>query len=91
VKDKLIDSIPLFASILIEYGNAGQLWKMWRYHTAAGQNLYSYISVLAAIILWLLYYRFRLGKTVAYYVTWIAVFMISAIIVTIICLQGGIN
>jgi uncharacterized protein with PQ loop repeat len=90
MKNRFIDSIPLFASVLIEWSNIGQLWKMWKYHTAAGQNLYSYIAVLAAILLWLLYYRLRLGKTAAYYVTIVAAFMIGAIIVTIICLQGGL-
>lgn len=88
MKSKLVDSIPLFASILIGWGNAGQLYKMWRYHTAAGQNIFSYISVLAAIVLWLIYYRIRLGKTMAYYVSLVEVFMISAIIVTIFLLQG---
>lgn len=89
LKNRLIDSIPLFASVLIEVGNGGQLYHMWRYHTAAGQSLTSYFSVLVAIVLWLIYYRCRLGKTLAYYVTIIAVYMICAIIVTIFLLQGG--
>lgn len=39
--------------------------------------------------MWLLYYQFRLGKTLAYWVTWVAVVMLSAIIVTIVVLNGG--
>ena len=84
---QLVDSFPLFSALLIEYGNAGQLWKMWTQHTAAGQNIWSWVSTLAAIVLWLLYYRFRLGKSVAYWVTWVAAVMLSAIVVTVFILQ----
>lgn len=88
-KARVIDSLPMLASVLIEAGNLGQLYRMWTQHSALGQNVWSYVAVLAALIMWLLYYRFRLGRTLAYYVTWIAVFMMAAIIVTIIILQGG--
>lgn len=37
----------------MEYANAGQLYRMWRVHSALGQNVWSWISVNVTLWLWL--------------------------------------
>jgi hypothetical protein len=41
----------------LESANVGQLWTMWTTHTAAGQNVWSWVWVGAALAFWWNYYR----------------------------------
>lgn len=86
-KTRLIECLPALSSVLIEFCNVGQLWRMWTRHTAAGQNPWSYGSLLVSLILWLIYYRVRIGKGTAYWVTLISAVMVAAILVSIIILN----
>ena len=54
---KVVGKTPLLTVLLLEYANLGQLWRMWTQHTAAGQNLWSWISVGLALVLWINFYR----------------------------------
>lgn len=84
LKKSLVDYFPLFSSMLIEYGNMSQLYKMWTAHTAAGQNIYGYFTVMLALLLWVIFYRLRLpGNKIAFYVTCFGVGSMLAIMTTI--------
>lgn len=83
----LVDLFPLISSAFIECGNIGQLWRMWTERTAAGQNLWSYVSILIALLLWVVYFRLRIGKKLAYYVTLFSLLTIGANIITIALLR----
>jgi hypothetical protein len=48
---------PILTTLLLEYANAGQLWRMWHVHSALGQNVWSWLSVNVALWLWLNWYR----------------------------------
>lgn len=54
---QFVEKTPLLSVVLIEYGNLGQIYRMWHEHSALGQNLSSWISVGAALLLWLNFYR----------------------------------
>jgi hypothetical protein len=53
----IIGKTPLVTTFLLEYANMGQLWRMWTEHTAAGQSLWSWLSVGMALVLWCNFYR----------------------------------
>lgn len=80
----IVDFFPLVSALLAESGNAGQLWKMWAAHTAAGQNIWSFVSILCAVILWIVYFEKNLGKTFAYWMAWVGAVMLSANILTVL-------
>lgn len=48
---------PMLTVLLLEYANVGQLWRMWHEQSALGQNVWSWVSINAALWLWLNYYR----------------------------------
>ena len=52
-----MEKTPLLTTLLLEYANVGQLWRMWTHWTAAGQNLWSWMSVGVALWLWCNFYR----------------------------------
>lgn len=51
------DKAPIVATVLLEYANAGQLFRMWTEYTAAGQSLWSWLAVNAALWCYQLFYR----------------------------------
>lgn len=54
---RLVGKTPLLTTLLLEYANVGQLWRMWHEHSALGQNVWSWVAVNAALWLWLNFYR----------------------------------
>ncbi len=53
----VVSKSPLVTTLLLEYGNVGQLYRMWTEHTAAGQSLWSWLSVGLALVIWANYYH----------------------------------
>jgi hypothetical protein len=53
----VVGKTPLLTTLLLEYANAGQLYRMWTEHTAAGQSMWSWLSVGTALWLWCNFYR----------------------------------
>lgn len=53
----VVSKTPILTTLLLEGANVGQLWRMWTYHTAAGQSLLAWFEVFAALALWLNFYR----------------------------------
>ena len=81
----VVGKTPLLTTVLLEYANAGQLYRMWTERTAAGQSLWSWMSVGTALWLWCNFYRvccpkekFALGCTA------FGVFMNGLVIATVI-------
>lgn len=54
---RFLTATPIATTLLLEYGNIGQLWRMWTDRTAAGQELTSWLAVWMALLLWLNFYR----------------------------------
>ncbi len=54
---KWVARTPIATTLLLEYANVGQLWRMWHVHSALGQNVWSWAAVNAALWLWLNFYR----------------------------------
>jgi hypothetical protein len=48
---------PILTACLLDGGAIGQIVRMWREQTAAGQSLTSWCAVVAALCLWLNFYR----------------------------------
>ena len=49
---------PIISVLLLELGNLQQLWQMWVVdHSAKGQSITAWLSVQAALWLWLNFYR----------------------------------
>lgn len=49
---------PILTTILLEAANVQQMWQMWVVdHSARGQSLLGWLSVQAALWLWLNFYR----------------------------------
>lgn len=53
---KFVEKTPLIAVGLLELANIQQLFQMWTEWTAAGQSLTGWLSVQAALWLWLNFY-----------------------------------
>jgi len=54
---RIMAKSPLITTVLLEFANIGQIARMWHEHTAAGQSLISWLSVQAALWLWLNFFR----------------------------------
>lgn len=54
---EIAGKIPIATTFLMGYANVGQLWRMWSCRTAAGQSLWSWLSVGLALLLWCHFYR----------------------------------
>ena len=76
---------PLLCMILLEWANVSQMIRMWTEGTAEGQSLIGWSSVSLALLLWLNFYRYKLGRrSTAYIATVIGWFMNAAVILTVI-------
>jgi hypothetical protein len=66
----IIACFPFCCMLLLEWANCGQLYRMWTEHTSEGQNPYSWMSVGAALVLWMVWYRtFAPEQKVAFWAT----------------------
>lgn len=54
---KLVAKTPILSFILIEGGALGQIVRMLREGSAAGQNLWSWVAVAVMLGFWFNYYR----------------------------------
>jgi hypothetical protein len=81
----LVGKTPLLTTLLLEYANAGQLYRMWTERTAAGQSLWSWISVWLALVCWTNFYRVICpAEKFALRCTVFGVFMNSLVILSVI-------
>ena len=81
----LVSKTPLVTSLLLDGGAVGQIVRMCREHTAAGQSLTSWCMVVAALVLWLNFYRVKTpGETIAIRMTAFSVAINTAIVLTIL-------
>jgi uncharacterized protein with PQ loop repeat len=74
---------PVAAQVLLEWANVSQLVRMWREHTAAGQSLVGWLSVFAALLLFLAFYRHKRLTTVVY-TTAFGLLMNTLVILTVL-------
>jgi hypothetical protein len=54
---KLVEKTPIVTTLLLEYANAGQVWRMWAERSAEGQSLAAWMAVSLALLLWLNFFR----------------------------------
>ncbi len=54
---RIVSYSPIATTCLLESANVGQMIRMWRFHTAAGQSLTSWVCVQLALWLWANWYR----------------------------------
>lgn len=75
--------MPVITLFLLEFANISQLYTMWTTRTSAGQNPIGWISVNAALVLWLLWYlEFTPEKKLAIYATAVGICINAVVIVT---------
>jgi hypothetical protein len=75
----------LLTTLLLEYANVGQLYRMWTERTAAGQSLWSWLSVGCALVLWCNFYRVCCPRErFALWATMFGVGMNLAVVLTVI-------
>lgn len=61
---RFVAKTPLLSFVLIEGGALGQIARMLREGTAAGQNLWSWIAVAVMLCFWFNYYRVMTPKLI---------------------------
>jgi uncharacterized protein with PQ loop repeat len=82
---KWVSRYPAFAAILIEFGHMGQVARMWREQTSAGQSLTGWVILAIALCMWLRFYQVITPKEkFAKWATLSSIFMILFVIVTIV-------
>lgn len=87
---KWVSRTPLVTTFFLEYANVGQLWRMWREHTAAGQNVWSWVSVWVALWLFLNFYRVCCPKErFAFWATVSGICFNTAVIATVMYFRLG--
>lgn len=50
---------PVLATILIELAGVGQMIRMFQVESSEGQNPFSYVLLIAALVLWERFYAIR--------------------------------
>jgi hypothetical protein len=84
---KLIPWTPMVTTVLLEYANAGQLWRMWYVSSALGQNVWSWLAVHAALWLWFNFYRVTMpqgkARTLALLGTGVGIALNGAVVLTV--------
>lgn len=58
--DRLVSYTPVVTCLLLDGGAVGQITRMIREHTAAGQSLWSWCAVVLALALWGNFYRVKI-------------------------------
>lgn len=79
-----VEKTPLVTTGLLEAANVQQLWRMWSEQTAAGQSIWAWMSVNAALWLWLNFYLvFNRDNKFAVWGTRVGIGLNSAVILTV--------
>jgi hypothetical protein len=78
---------PLLTTLLLEWANVGQLWRMWTVKSALGQNVWSWLCVHLALWLWLNFYIVIMppskGRTLAVTGTTVGIVLNGAVVLTV--------
>lgn len=53
----LVSKCPIITTILLEGASVGQIVRMFSEHSAKGQNVWSWLSIDLALLLWWNWYR----------------------------------
>lgn len=76
---------PIAASVLMEFGSIGQLWQMWHEHSSLGQNPWSWLAVLLALLLYVWHYRVCAPQLVwCLRAAWLSCGVVSAVFLTVL-------
>ena len=82
---KVIQNVPIVSVALLELANLQQLIRMWSEWTAAGQSVGGWLSVNAALWLWLLFYLvFNREQKFAIWGTVVGIAMNSFVVLTVL-------
>lgn len=82
---RLVEKTPILTVLLLEGANIGQIIRMWTERTAEGQNLWSWVSVNIALLLWLNFYLvFNREQKFAIWATAAGVFLNACVIASVI-------
>lgn len=82
---RYVEKTPLITTLLLEFANVGQLWRMWTEWTAAGQSVWSWLSVNIALWLWLNFYLvFNADNKFAIWGTRIGILLNTSVILTVL-------
>lgn len=84
---KLVALTPVLTTLLLEWANIGQLWRMWTVKSALGQNVWSWLCVHAALWLWLNFYRIAMppsrARTLALSGTAVGIILNGSVVLTV--------
>ena len=81
----VVNKTPIVTTFLLEFANVGQLYRMWTQQTAAGQSLWSWMAVSAALVLWLNFYLvFNRDNKFAIWGTRVGIGLNAAVCLTIV-------
>lgn len=80
---RVVEYTPIATTLLLEYANVGQLYRMWREHSALGQNVWSWLAVNAALWLWLNFYVQTGNLTWAVRATKVGIALNTAVVLTV--------
>lgn len=80
----LVGKTPIITTLLLEYANLGQLWRMWSEHSALGQNIWSWLAVHVALWAWWNFYRVMLpDDKLAKYMTALGIFLNGLVVFSV--------
>lgn len=72
---RFVSFTPIFAALIFETASIGQMYEMWRKHSALGQSIFSWSIISLALLLWLNFYRVKTpDEKIAIYQTVFAIF-----------------
>jgi uncharacterized membrane protein YbaN (DUF454 family) len=84
---KLVALTPVLTTLLLEWANVGQLWRMWSVRSALGQNVWSWLCVHIALWLWMNFYRVAMpigrARTLAIVGTATGIVLNAAVLITV--------
>lgn len=76
---------PVVAMFLLEYSNVAQIWQMWHTRTAAGQNLWAWVSVGVATLGFCWFYRVCCPQErLAFWATWVGVGLNACVVGSVV-------
>jgi uncharacterized membrane protein YbaN (DUF454 family) len=81
---RLVSLTPIFASCIFETASAGQIFEMWRQHSALGQSIFSWSIITLALLMWLNFYRVKTpNEKIAIWMTVFAICTNAIVISTV--------
>jgi len=81
MKVRIIGYFPVLSTILIDLANIGHIIRMFQEKSSAGQNPYSYLMVILALVLWAEFYRVRTPEEkIARWTAWFGVMFNLAVL-----------